>query len=61
MTEPIVVRTTKQVGVYPRGTELGYRTEADAKAILGDAFEVVRLQNGGPAPEKPAAKPEKKN
>ena len=60
MTEPIVVRTTKQVGVYPRGTELGYRTEADAKAILGDDFEVVRLQDGGPAPEKPT-KTEKKS
>lgn len=58
MTNPIVVRTTKAVGSFPKDAELGYRSEADAKAILGDAFEIVRFQDGQPLPEKqPAAKP----
>jgi hypothetical protein len=62
MADPIVVRTTKAVGVYPKGAELGYRTETDAKAILGEGnYTVVSLQNGQPAPAKTsAAKTEKK-
>ncbi len=47
MTKDIVVETTKQVGEYPKGTELGYASEAKATSVLGEgAFKVVRYQSG---------------
>lgn len=64
MADPIIVRTTKAVGNLPKGAEFGYRTEADAKAILGEGnYTIVGEQTGAPHPvpvTKKAEKSEKK-
>lgn len=47
MTKPIVVRLTKAAAGFPKGAELGYATEAQARTVLGDdTFTVVRHQDG---------------
>ena len=57
MADPIVVRTTKAVGTIPKGAEFGYRSEADAKAILGEGnYTVVSHQDGSPVEKKAAPK-----
>lgn len=46
MSTPIVVRLTKPVRDYPKGAELGFATEAQARKVLGDdTFTVVRHQD----------------
>lgn len=47
MTKDIVVELTRAVGLYPKGTELGFASEAKAASVLGEgAFKVVRYQSG---------------
>ncbi len=45
MTKPIVVETTRQVGDYPKGAELGFESEARARSVLDDAFKVTGYQD----------------
>lgn len=40
--KPIVIRLTKASGVYLKGAELGYASEAVARKHHGDAFTIVR-------------------
>lgn len=42
MAKPIVAQLTKASGGYPKGTELGYASEAVARKHLGDDFKIVR-------------------
>lgn len=48
MSKPIVVELTKATAAYPKGAELGFATEAQARQALGDdtAFRIVRYQDG---------------
>ena len=55
MSKDIVVETTRVIGEWPKGTELGFASEAKATSTLGDgAFKVLRNQDGtiydAPAP-----------
>ncbi len=53
MSKPIIVRTTKQVGTFPKDAQLGYRSESDAKSILGEGnYTVVSHQDGSPVEKK---------
>lgn len=63
MSKDIVVETTRGIGDYPKGTELGFASESKATSTLGDgAFKVVRNQDGtaieAPKPQKGADAPE---
>lgn len=62
MSRPIVVQLTKATDAYPKGAELGFATEAQARKALGDdaEFKVVRYQDGGEVEQpKPSRKAEK--
>ncbi|MDQ3654011.1 MAG: hypothetical protein M3457_02880 [Chloroflexota bacterium] len=63
MTRDIVVETTKATDAWPKGTELGYASEAKATSVLGEgAFRVVRYQDGTaiePRPQKAAPRKRK--
>lgn len=55
-TKSIVVETTRAVGTYPKGAQLGFDSEAKARSVLDDAFKVTGYQDGTEYEEKPAAK-----
>ena len=57
MSKPIVVEVTKTGTDWPKGAELGYESEAQARKALGDgAFKVLRHQDGSPVETKTASR-----
>lgn len=58
MSRPIVVELTKATDAYPKGAELGFDTEAQARKALGEdaSFKVTRYQDGGPYEAPKASK-----
>jgi len=40
--KPIVIQVTRDGPEWPKGSELGYATEADAKNAHGDNYKIMR-------------------
>jgi hypothetical protein len=46
MSKPIVVQVTRNTDAWPKGTELGFDSEAKATSALGEgAFKVIGYQD----------------